>query len=95
MAVLIVLHGVCMLLKPSATFDVLNTVKDDGGRILLVTVKINDTAITLVNVYGPNIDDDRFFVELHNLVLDHEEEPHMIGGDFNTVIDAKLDKLPK
>ena len=54
--------GVCMLLKPSATFDVLNTVKDDGGRILLVTVKINDTAITLANVYGPNIDDDRFFV---------------------------------
>ena len=34
--------GVCMLLKPSATFDVLNTVKDDGGRTLLVTLKIND-----------------------------------------------------
>ena len=87
--------GVCMLLKPSTTFDVLNTVKDDGGRILLVTVKINDTAITLINVYGPNIDDDRFFVELHNLVLDHGEEPYIIGGDFNTVIDAKLDKFPK
>ena len=43
---------------------------------------VEDVNITLVNVYGPNIDDDRFFVELHNLVLDHGEEPYIIGGDL-------------
>ena len=86
--------GVCMLLKPSATFDVLNTVKDDGGRTLLVTLKINESIITLVNIYGPNIDDDSFFVELHNLMIEHGEEPYIIGGDFNTILDPKFDKFP-
>ena len=28
-------------------------------------------------------------------MLDHGEEPYIIGGDFNTVIDAKLDTFPK
>ena len=87
--------GVCMLLKPSATFDVLNTVRDDKGRILLVTLKVNETMITLANIYGPNNDDGSFFIDLHNLLSEHGEEPYIIGGDFNTVMEAKLDKFPK
>ena len=80
---------VCMLLKPSATFDVLNTVRDDKGRILLVTLKVNKTMITLANIYGQNNDDGSFFSDLYNLLSEHGQEPYIIGGDFNTVVEAK------
>ena len=75
--------GVCILLKPSATFDILNTFRDDNGRILLVTLKVNETTISLANIYGPNNDDHNFFIDLHNLLLKHGEEPYIIGGYFN------------
>ena len=87
--------GVCMLLKPSASFDLLNTVRDDNGRLLLITLKVNDCSVTLGNVYGPNNDDSNFFTSLHNLLSEHGEEPFIIGGDFNTVLDPTKDKFPK
>ena len=87
--------GVCMLFKPSANFDILSTHTDSNGRILLVIVKINDSPVTLVNIYGPNSDDGIFFSELHELLCNYGEEPYILGGDFNIILNPNLDNFPR
>ena len=87
--------GVCMLFKPSANFDICYTHTDNNGRILLVVVNINNNPVTLVNIYGPNNDNGIFFSELHRLLNEYGEEPFILGGDFNTVLNPKLDKFPR
>ena len=51
------------------------------------------TVFTVINVYGPN-NDDMFFTRLHSMIVDKGEEPFIIGGDFNTVIDPRVDRYP-
>ena len=78
--------GVCVLFKPSASFELLSVDRDNNGRILLIVLKVNDIPLTVVNIYGPNNDDNTLFTNLHSLLIDKGEEPLIIGGDFNTVI---------
>ena len=77
--------GVYISFKPSASFDILNATHDGSGRILLVILKVNDTPITVANVYGPNNDDAEFMLRLHSMLNEKGEEPFIISGDFNTV----------
>ena len=53
--------GVCILFKPSAAYEILSVDKDSNGRLLLILLKINETLFTVVNIYGPNKDEDSFF----------------------------------
>ena len=87
--------GICILFKPSASFDIVNIVKDDNGRMLIVILKVNNMLLTVGNIYGPNDDNGLFFDEFHSLLFEHGEEPYVIGGDFNTVLEPKRDKYPK
>ena len=43
-----------------------------------------------INVYGPNADNKTFFELLCNVL---EENEFIIGGDFNTVLEPKLDQM--
>ena len=86
--------GVCVLFKPSASFEILSVDRDTNGRILLIVLKVNDIPMTVVNIYGPNNDDNTLFTNLHSLLMDEGEEPLIIGGDFNTVINPELDRYP-
>ena len=52
---------VCILFKPSASFDIVYTFKEDKGRMLVVILKINNMMLTVANIYGPNNDDRLFF----------------------------------
>ena len=42
-----------------------------------------------INVYGPNVDDNTFF---ESLCVFLDENDFLIGGDFNAVLETKLDK---
>ena len=53
---------------------------------------INDKEISLINVYGPNNDDGNFFEQLETYLKENDEKTFIIGGDFNTVPNEKLDK---
>ena len=86
--------GVCILFKPSAAYEILSVDKDSNGRLLLILLKINETLFTVVNIYGPNKDEDSFFTSLQSVLHDKGEEPFIIGGDFNTVINPKVDRYP-
>ena len=53
---------------------------------------INDKEINLINIYGPNNDDVNFFAHLEKYLKENDEKTFIIGGDFNTVLNEKIDK---
>ena len=53
---------------------------------------INNKEITIINVYGSNNDNTNFYQILTEYMQENEEKTFIIGGDFNTVINEKLDK---
>ena len=71
-----------MVVKGSANFDILNTHTDGTGRILLVIVTINNSAVTLVHIYGPNSDDGSFFRSYMNCYVIMVKSYIYIRGRF-------------
>ena len=81
-------RGVGILVKRGIrNFKVVNSIKDDSGRTLLLNAEIGQNAITLVNVYAPNHIADRceYFQQLQTFILQNSETNHslILGGDFN------------
>ena len=50
-------RGVCILFDNSCDYEVKTSYFDDNGRVIILDIILNNQKITLVNVYGPNIDD--------------------------------------
>ena len=60
---------------------------------MLVTLRIDNVRILLVNVYAPNEDDPEFFNNLfENISLQADIDQIIVGGDFNVTMDNRLDK---
>ena len=90
-------RGVAILFKNGSNFDVSNVYHDNYGRILSVNFVKDEVNFTLVNVYAPNIESLQidFYDDLCNLVGGdalNVNDRIVIGGDFNCILDAKLDK---
>ena len=64
------------------------------GRAISLDVLIETKYFKIVNTYAPCEPRDRpdFFTELGNKLLSEKAIPTLMGGDFNCVQDAKLDK---
>ena len=58
----------------------------------MVTGCLYNTPLTLVSVYGPNFDDEHFFSTFFASLPDLITHRLIIGGDFNCVLDPKLDR---
>ena len=81
--------GVAILFNPRFNYTHTNTSQDSSGRVLAITIKIDDHYLQLVNLYAPNSDTDRrkffssFFSSRYHIV---------IGEDFNSIVNPTLDK---
>ena len=65
------------------------------GRIQLLKIKREGTIITTVNVYDPNVERNRdeFLDKLLDILTAYEYGDNIvIAGDFNIILDNKLDK---
>lgn len=81
-----------ILVKSDSNIKLENRREIIEGRLISVDIKINNTKITLLNIYGPNKDDERFFQQLEQFLIENNHRHFIIGGDFNTVMDMKLDE---
>ena len=65
----------------------------NSKRILAVEVEVLEKSIAIVNVYAPNNNMEKtcFFEELNNVISNITAEGLLICGDFNCVLDNKLD----
>ena len=50
------------------------------GRMQALEEIINEREITLINLYGPNNDDQTFFDQLETFINDHNEKNFIVGG---------------
>ena len=89
-------RGVAILLSNNLDIDILETIKDNTGRLILIHCKIFDMDFSLINVYCPTKDDQELqlkFLEFINETLEkYCEENIIIAGDFNTYLNINLDK---
>ena len=89
--------GLAFLFHPKHTVHIKDSFEAIPGRILRLTVKLNDTHLQLINVYGYNTrntskaDIENFFYVL-NQSFAYDPLP-IIFGDFNMVESASMDRL--
>lgn len=79
------------LIHKSVPFQVKNVIKDRLGRYLIIQGTLLTESLNLVNVYGPNVDDANFYVDLF-LTLSASGGSYIIGGDFNCTLNPRVDR---
>lgn len=84
--------GVAILFNRKLGVKVEKTGSDDVGRLAHVCCTINSTKVCLASIYGPNTHDPSFLSTVSNTLLDFSDHQFIVGGDFNQVCDANLDK---
>lgn len=87
-------RGVAILFSKSIFFNCEKVFQDTEGRYIMVIGTIGGLKITILNVYAPNEDCPNFFKKLAYIVADNREGIFLMGGDFNCVLNNRLDKLP-
>ena len=85
-------RGVCILLKSTLDFQIHQITRSPLGRYIIIDLTVNDRRLTLVNVYGPNTDDPDFILEVVHCLDTYGNDDRIIGGDFNCILNAKMDK---
>ena len=83
--------GVCILLPRKKPYCFKKFRSDCEGRIIICEIQICETPIVICNIYAPNKDEPRFFVRVLEMLQEFAENKIIIG-DFNMVMDVKLDR---
>ena len=78
-----------MLFNNNLEFSVTNVYKDVAGNYIFV--KIMDTYVLIVSLYGPNRDDPEFYFDLEERISEVDIESIIIRCDWNLVLDFTLD----
>ena len=81
-----------ILFKNNFDFVLNKDYADPDGRFIILYIKTADLCFTLVNLYAPNKDDPHFFQNIKNRILEFDCDNIILGGDFNLIKNAKLDK---
>ena len=73
-------------------FNVIRVSNDNDGRVLNIILDLEDRTLNILNIYAPNTDNERrvFFSNLDDFVS--EEYDNIVGGDFNCILNARMDK---
>ena len=85
-------YGVAILVKNASYYNLIDTCKDDKGRLIVLTLTIDEVAIQLASVYAPDRPYLRsfFFDKLRNKLC--PQYLTVMGGDFNMVEDIAQDR---
>jgi exonuclease III len=83
------IRGVGILVKRNIPFKILNSLKDDHCNILILDMEFGRDRVTIGSLYGPNQNEETFFINL-NSFLNRIQTPCLIlGGDLNTTWDNR------
>lgn len=88
-------RGVAILISNSIPFECHKEIKDGEGRYIIVKGSIEQTTVTLVNVYAPPEADRGCFKSLFDTIALETEGLCICGGDFNVVLNYGLDTTSK
>ena len=82
-----------VLIHPRLHHIVKQVRSDNEGCIVNILLDIDDHILNIVNVYAPSKDCELgvFFTDLNRFLTSSHE--NIMAGDFNCIVDAKLDKF--
>ena len=86
-------RGVAILINKKTNIKIKREYKDDCGRVLILDIEYENISLSLCNIYAPNHDDPEFVNRCSKMLLETGNITKIIGGDFNLVMDLKLDKV--
>lgn len=84
-------RGVCIAIKKNLGFEIQDTMKDALQNYIFLRIKIQGHDLLLGCIYGPNGNNPVFFNEIIN-ICKRSEVNYILGGDFNTIIDRRIDE---
>jgi exonuclease III len=76
-------RGVGILVKSDLDFSELQRVVDTDENCLAVKASIEGRVIILCSIYGPNIHDPAFFINMFNAINQLGNFPKILAGDWN------------
>lgn len=85
-------RGVAILIHKKIPLIVSDTILDPNGRYVIVVGELFHLRLVLVNVYGPNFDDDHFFKAMLSSIPNLDSHHLIMSGDYNLVMDTTLDR---
>ena len=85
-------EGIGILMNKNLSYTIQKYNEIVSGRIQALELVINEKELTIINLYGPNNDNDNLFKTLIEYMQENNEKTFIIGGDFNTVLNESLDK---
>lgn len=80
-----------ILIENAVQFECLKEVRDNEGRFVLIKGKLENTMVTMINVYAPPESTKRFFKNLFDIIAIETEGILICGGDYNVVMNHNLD----
>ena len=89
-------RGVAILTKNVAVRFTETSIDENGNFIVTKAIIHDETEFCLVNIYGPNSDEPKFYENLSNHIskLKGEDEiPIIIAGDFNLTLNQNMDNV--
>lgn len=86
-------RGVMTLVKRSSPLKIIRTDMDISGRFLITEIEIDEQEYLFVNMYAPNEDDPKFFIDLITQIELFDNRNIVWCGDFNLTFNPILDRF--
>ena len=84
-------RGVALLFKPNISLQINKITRDNVGRFVICDCYVKEQPLLICCVCAPNEDKPQFFLDLFDAMSKHQHTERVIGGDFNLVLEKKLD----
>ena len=84
-------RGVAVIFRNNFPYNILNIIRHSDGNYIVIDFEICDISIRLINIYAPNNDSPQFFMEIITFIEENEQDYIINCGDFNLVLDPKID----
>ncbi len=86
-------RGVCILFRKNLLeAEIHSKITDKEGRYIILDITLGEKRYTLTDLYGPNKDDENFFLEVIENIESSSNDHRIAGGDFNCILNKHLDK---
>ena len=85
-------RGVLIWVRPQVPFQVDFHKVDAEGRFVFLQGQLDGSALTILGLYAPNVNQTLFLCGLEGLLERALDSPLLIGGDFNCVPNPSLDR---
>jgi exonuclease III len=87
-------RGVAILIRKHLNANITDVHRDTTGRTLTCNISLDDFKLKLINVYAPNIGQERrsYFKQLHTHLANVGTDV-VIGGDFNCALNSSIDRV--